>query len=780
MVSSASVAPQSAATVQERPHPELTPESYIELRRPAEVSVAPSGRAVALAVRAADLASNRFFTVLYLWSEAGGVERSSPRFADLGDLRWSPDGSRIGFLASEPLDALEIPGGPFAYIHAGQPQLWSLDPQEDPIGPRRLTYFAGGVLDYAWMADTTILVLARDSADGAPALWRVDREGATERVWSGDPGIREIDLSPDGKSVVYSTNRGGADADLPNYDLGLLDLEAGRSRSLTDRSGGAVTPLWVEDGSAVVFRAPTDPRLPIGASSLFRVGLDGRIENLTDAFDRSVLDHRPVGDRIVFAAAIGTRTHLFVLRPDGSVRNLAGGETSYGAFDAADPGVTFAVRQSGNEPPDLWRLGGGGPERVTDLNPRARAWPLARQQPVSWRAPDGLNVEGLLIYPAGFEEGMRYPLLVHPAGGPGGRVVDVLAQTAAYQLFAAAGYAVLAPNFRGSVGYGRDFAAQPRRGLAGGHLPDIIAGIAAVADLGVADTSRVGIYESGDAAGYAEWALTRSPLFDAGVVQFGIDGLLWRDDSALARESAGRALRREAREDRLRIRAPLLIVATDGGDRMGEEAREARSLHATLEGPQRKVELVELEPGVRSPRGRVDLFLRLLRWMDRHLKPGDADLPSFYMVDEPVPGPEGWTLRVDRVEIAEPYAAVQPDSGRFVEIALDFKPERSGSRDSRVRGFRLDPADGVTLLGPDGESRPLVGTVTELFGERTLVLGMPAAFSVPASQRGGATALTLHLAFQVPNEAGAYRLLVTGFRPVRIWLPGMPGTGESP
>jgi hypothetical protein len=83
----------------------------------------------------------------------------------------------------------------------------------------------------------------------------------------------------------------------------------------------------------------------------------------------------------------------------------------------------------------------------------------------------------------------------------------------------------------------------------------------------------------------------------------------------------------------------------------------------------------------------------------------------------------------------------------------------------------LDPASAITLIGPDSIPRPFAGTVTQLFGRETLILGLPGPIRVMASGPGGApAAITTRLAFEVPDMGGVYRLSITGFVPIRIWV----------
>lgn len=404
----------------------LTIEEYLAMRQPREVRVAPDGAAVLFTVVDADLATNAYRTRLYVWDAEGVTRLLAPGFADVRSPRWSPDGAFIAFLSRGPEGA----GGGSP---GGSPvRIWLLRRgSEGPATP--LGELPGPALEYGWAPDGSIYALSTGKDGHGREFWRLEiPDGTAEHIWDGDSGVRDMAVSPDGRAIVFSTNGSGAPDDYLNYDLWLLDLESRRVRELTARPGPETAPVWSPDSRTIVFRAPLTPRFPYSQSELFSVPAEGGpVTNLTDSFDRTVLVHAwPPGGDLLFTAAVGTATRLFAVRRDGGIEPLADGVASDDAFDAGVAGAeVYVVRGSATEPPELWRIGGSGPQRLTRLNERAAAWKLARQEVVRWTAPDGLSVEGVLVYPADYEEGRRYPLLVHAAGGPGRRARSALDPT---------------------------------------------------------------------------------------------------------------------------------------------------------------------------------------------------------------------------------------------------------------------------------------------------------------------------------------------------------------
>src|SRR5258708_23898606 len=139
--------------------------------------------------------------------------------------------------------------------------------------------------------------------------------------------------------------------------------------------------------------------------------------------------------------------------------------------------------------------GKAAPTRVTGVfDALERDFALPRQEKVVWKGADGTPVEGVLFYPIGYEQGQRYPLVVQLHGGPAesdkfgggpGLVQSYL------PVLAAKGYAVLRPNYRGSAGYGNAFYRDVVNGYFHHMTSDVMLGIDALVQRGVADPDRL-------------------------------------------------------------------------------------------------------------------------------------------------------------------------------------------------------------------------------------------------------------------------------------------------
>jgi dipeptidyl aminopeptidase/acylaminoacyl peptidase len=732
---------QSAATIADAPP---TLESYLGLKRITVVEASADGRSVAFVVHGADSGSDDYRSTLYVWERRAGAQPIASAFHDVRSPKWSPDGEWLVFVATNPA----APGD------GSRDQLWALPRFSDE--PLHLSEITGRVIDFGWAPDGTLLILVESEQGEARGFWRLQiREGEAEQLWESDPGIRDMAVSPDGRMIAYSSNGRATPDNFLNYDIWLLDIEGASTRRLTTRAGPEVAPVWTPDGSGIVFRAPQSTQSLHSQIELFRVSdTGGAPQMLTGAFDRSVIEHRwPSEGDLLFTAAIGTYTHVFELQMSGAIEQVLGGAYNFGPFDARGVGTTISA-----------------------LNADVGFWRPGRQSVIQWTAPDGLAIEGILVFPADFTEGDRYPLLVNPSRGQGMRARNVLAAVQGYQPFSAQGYAVLTANVRGSIGYGESFLTARRNDLAGGELADLMTGVDYVIELGIADSTRVAVFGN-DFAGYtATRAITRTQRFKASIASFNAapPTSASRDGSDLAVIlSADAGLEGFGYEDSPlrnteRVRTPLLVI--DAADASSILADRARQMYRSLTDLGREAAYLDLIDAADSDPGPLlyaDIFFRQLRWFDRYLKFAGADIYDFYLVGEWVSGPNNWQMSVRSAFAGASYSGIEPPEGRYLEVALVFRLDPDARRPGALE---FDPTAAVSLVDANGGQLRPAGTVARLIGSEILVNDSTTVVSVPSPQ--AASAVSVRLAFQVPDPAAEYRLRIAGFAPVRIWIPG--------
>ena len=225
--------------------------------------------------------------------------------------------------------------------------------------------------------------------------------------------------------------------------------------------------------------------------------------------------------------AEGLDTALYRLDPAGSsFRRVTGWTGGAAALSASEDATAIALRAStAYTPRDVSAGSPHGLIRVSDLRPGLRDIALGTQERLSWRAADGLELDGVLILPPGRGRADGpFPLVTVVHGGPYSRWADELMMSWGEwgQWLAAAGFAVFHPNPRGSQGHGQAFAAMVARAVGQDEWTDILAGLDALVADGVADPARLGIAGWSHGGFMAAWAVTQTRRFRAAIVGAGI------------------------------------------------------------------------------------------------------------------------------------------------------------------------------------------------------------------------------------------------------------------
>jgi dipeptidyl aminopeptidase/acylaminoacyl peptidase len=154
--------------------------------------------------------------------------------------------------------------------------------------------------------------------------------------------------------------------------------------------------------------------------------------------------------------------------------------------------------------------------------------PLGKTEVIRWKAKDGLEVEGLLTYPVGYEAGKKYPLILNIHGGPAGVFVETfIGRSGLYPIasFAARGFGVLRPNPRGSSGYGKTFRFANHNDWGGKDYEDDQAGVDQVIAMGVADPNRLAVMGWSYGGFMTSWTITQTQRFKAAAVGAGVTNL---------------------------------------------------------------------------------------------------------------------------------------------------------------------------------------------------------------------------------------------------------------
>ncbi|MEY4093981.1 MAG: hypothetical protein RLZZ53_1180, partial [Acidobacteriota bacterium] len=330
-------------------------------------------------------------------------------------------------------------------------------------------------------------------------LWTTDLEGKTTRVTEGAWSVSGYDLNADGTRVAMERTPSPLLEFLDRGEVWVMDASGANAKQLTKNMVPEDNASLSPDGSTVMFTSASNEQFDIyyndkiflvpasgGAAKVLLPDVSYGVENASWSKD---------GKSIYFTANMGV--HNEILKVDVASRKvtqITNGDHNLGGWSFnEDAGLHVFTRNTAERASEVNLLAaaaGSQPKRVTAVFDEDLAkFGTARQEKITWKGQDGVTVEGLLIYPLDYKAGTRYPLIVQTHGGPAAS--DRFGYSTENQVYAAKGYAVLRPNYRGSTGYGDVFLRDMVKGYFKQSHLDVMLGTDAVIAMGVADPSKL-------------------------------------------------------------------------------------------------------------------------------------------------------------------------------------------------------------------------------------------------------------------------------------------------
>jgi dipeptidyl aminopeptidase/acylaminoacyl peptidase len=592
--------------------------------------------------------------------------------------RWSPDGSKLAFLSDR--------------AEKGKSQLYLLD--RERVAEARAPAAVEGTVEYfSWSPDGRSILMgvagtgaelagvqgsgmAKEEPEELPdwvplARSSADREG-WRRAWVLDPAEGEARPASREGLNVWECVWCGPNAiaaivsDGPREDLWytaplvLIDPESGKEREVYRGAQQLGWPAASPSGGrlAVVEALCSDRWVVAGDVVLIdpESGEHRRVDTM--GVDVTALAWRDE-DHLLFAGLRGMRSVAGELdAATGVARELWATDESWGFLypdvnPVPDRDALTVVLQSYDRYPELAVIEAGTARTVLSFRHdggtflRERA---GRIQTVTWQARDGLEIEGLLVRP---DPSGPHPLVVLVHGGPVAATVNRWTMRGPSVAFLVSrGYAILFPNPRGSSGRGQAFAEMVYGDMGGGDANDILAGIDAMVERGVADPERVGV-TGGSYGGFMScWLPTQSERFAASVAlspvtdwysQHLTSNIGFWDQQILGdrlENPGGEYFARSPVVFAHRVRTPTLLTA-GLEDRCTPPGQAVEFYQALVDaGVEAELSLYPGEGhGVRKLPAALDLLTRMAGWFERHMPP-EAQPPAMTMkVPPPVATP---------------------------------------------------------------------------------------------------------------------------------------------
>ncbi len=481
--------------------------------RLSEPQISPDGKRIAVIVSTPDFKTDKNKQEIDLVDVASGNLRALTwKREGLGTPRWSPDGSRLAFIGKDDKSK------------AGQLYVMPMD-GGDAI---RITEAKRGVDSYSWSPDgRQIAFTTADEAPNAKAikthddafqvtdnhflaraaltpshLWLVPSAGGTaKRLTEGSFSLQtdQQDSAPepawsrDGQQIAFVRFPGPYWGPSFHSVIDAVDVAGGAPRTLVAEQS-VMGPRYAPSGNALAFVRPRGGDQNNGNAAY--VSMYGHSRDVTQALARNFNNYAWLanGKALLLAGADGTHAVLWRQPLSGQASKLELGDVEAGAdVSVANTGALAFIGSTASHPGEVYVMNSASakPRRLTNLNAFVDKLALGRTESIDWQGPGGFHEDGVLTYPANYQRGQKYPLVLVIHGGP--EAASTVQFSPLPQLLAAAGFVVFQPNYRGSTNLGDAYQHAIYRDTGEGPGQDVMAGLAAVEKLGIVDSSRIGV-----------------------------------------------------------------------------------------------------------------------------------------------------------------------------------------------------------------------------------------------------------------------------------------------
>jgi dipeptidyl aminopeptidase/acylaminoacyl peptidase len=520
----------------------FTSHDIFKMKHVGDIAISPDGKQVAYTISTGREFSEKtgpsYKELFVLDIATGEIKSHYNKKKNFYKLGWTPDSKSLTFLAK--------------WFKAKKTQVYTFDLNTDSA--TQVTNSVTSVQDFDWNPNNTSIAYISSVTDTSRDIWK--DKGFNAEIYEEEIPEKNLYLYEFAEKstaqltkgiAVYSAqwNPAGdliaaniSEKNLIDYKYMFSKIQIIKPKTkevtlLVNNPGKLGGLAWSPDGKHIAFISGVDINDPV-SGSLFVAKVPNKKDfsqliNYSREYEGSVT-HVEWSDAktVVYSADESVDVTLNMRAIDGgNVEKLISGDGLVFRGFYLNGGTIALNGNTWQNPGDLYTMDLASSKLVkqTDINPWVQDRKLGKQEKLSYTSRDSRKIEGVLIYPVGYKEGTKYPLINYIHGGP--EACEKNGWATYYskwgQVAAGKGYFVFMPNYRGSSGRGVEFSKADQGDMGDEEFNDVIDGIDYLINKGMVDKAKVGIGGGSYGGYFSGWAATKhSSRFAAAVAFVGI------------------------------------------------------------------------------------------------------------------------------------------------------------------------------------------------------------------------------------------------------------------
>lgn len=522
----------------------ITIQDVLAFKRVRQVEVSPDNKWIAFTVSTIDTIKDKSNTRIWMISTNGGtpLPMTSKEYS-ASSPKWSPDGKYLSFRAAKGIKP--------------KTQVWALNRLGGEA--QQLTKIKQGVSGYQWSPDGNKLLLVlkdpkpsdltKDSKDDKKPLPHViDRihfkqdyvgyldnrknhlyvynlkDSSISQITSGDYNESQPKWSPDGESIVFTSNRSDNPDLSYNSDIWIVSADntdkGANLKQVTTNPISDFSPNWSPDGKSIIYMTAVNAKdMPFSMQYVATTKIkNGATKILTKKLNRRAFNptFSKDGKSAYFGLQDEGKKYLASIDLSGkNFKRIIKDEINLMDYTLKND-MIYTLHSTPNEPGAIYKLTDNRLMQLTSANDKLLSqFTLGSFEKITFKSKDRTKIEGFVIKPKDFDSSKKYPLILWIHGGPISQYTYNLHTTS--QLFAANGYMVLLVNPRGSTGYGEEFSKAIFADWGNKDYEDVIAGVDYLIKKGNVDGNKLGVGGWSYGGILTNYVITKTTRFKAAI-----------------------------------------------------------------------------------------------------------------------------------------------------------------------------------------------------------------------------------------------------------------------